>query len=54
MLRHSGSDGYTDVGQQMLVGWFSHFQGHVFVDSNGNGKRDPGEQRRPQLRPDRP
>ncbi len=41
---HSGSDGYTDVGQQMLVGWFSHFQGHVFVDDNGNGKRDPGEQ----------
>ena len=41
---HSGADGYTDVGQQMLVGWFSHFQGHVFVDDNGNGKRDPGEQ----------
>ena len=41
---HSGSGGYTDVGQQMLVGWFSHFSGHVFIDDNGNGVRDPGEQ----------
>ncbi|PKW25472.1 SdrD B-like domain-containing protein [Phycicoccus duodecadis] len=40
---HSGSGGYTEVGQQMLVGWFSHFSGHVFVDDNGNGIRDPGE-----------
>ena len=28
----------------MLVGWFTHMHGHVFVDSNENGKRDPGEQ----------
>ena len=27
----------------MLVGWFTHVHGTVFVDSNGNGKRDPGE-----------
>ncbi|HZC73121.1 MAG TPA: IPT/TIG domain-containing protein, partial [Jatrophihabitans sp.] len=33
----------TDVGNKMLVGWFTHIYGHVFVDSNGNGKLDPGE-----------
>ena len=33
----------TDVGNKMLVGWFTHVHGTVFVDSNGNGKRDPGE-----------
>ncbi|MDT7545382.1 MAG: large repetitive protein [Actinomycetota bacterium] len=34
----------TDVGLSPLVGWFTHVSGHVFIDSNGNGKRDPGEQ----------
>ena len=34
----------VDVGNKMLVGWFTHIHGHVFVDSNGNGKQDPGEQ----------
>ncbi|WP_344115017.1 hypothetical protein [Kribbella alba] len=33
----------TDVGNKMLVGWFTHIHGTVFVDSNGNGKRDTGE-----------
>ena len=27
----------------MIVGWFTHVHGHVFVDSNENGRRDPGE-----------
>ncbi|HKC26862.1 MAG TPA: IPT/TIG domain-containing protein, partial [Jatrophihabitans sp.] len=35
--------GLTDVGNKMIVGWFTHIYGHVFVDSNGNGKLDPGE-----------
>jgi len=39
----------VDVGNTMLVGWFSHIHGHVFVDSNGNGKRDSGEQGVPQF-----
>ncbi|MGA8978494.1 MAG: SdrD B-like domain-containing protein, partial [Pedococcus sp.] len=33
----------VDVGQEMLVGWFTHVYGSVFIDSNGNGVRDPGE-----------
>jgi len=33
----------TDVGPELLVGWFTHIHGSVFVDSNVNGKRDPGE-----------
>jgi len=36
--------GLTDVGPEMLVGWFTHIHGSVFVDANGNGKRDTGEQ----------
>ena len=43
----------TDVGNKMIVGWFTHVHGTVFVDDNGNGKRDPGEQRRTAVRPDR-
>ncbi len=35
--------GLTDVGPEMLVGWFTHIHGSVFVDTNGNGKRDSGE-----------
>ncbi|HET7397218.1 MAG TPA: hypothetical protein VFJ94_01750 [Intrasporangium sp.] len=35
--------GVVDVGNKMLVGWFTHVTGTVFVDSNGNGKRDAGE-----------
>ncbi|WP_157557678.1 IPT/TIG domain-containing protein [Intrasporangium oryzae] len=34
----------TDVGNTMIVGWFTHITGTVFIDDNGNGKRDPGEQ----------
>ncbi len=32
-----------NVGNKMIVGWFTHIHGTVFVDSNGNGQRDPGE-----------
>jgi hypothetical protein len=41
--------GITDVGNKMIVGWFTHLHGHVFVDSNGNGKQDPGERAVPQF-----
>ncbi len=44
------TDGQTvDVGNKMLVGWFTHIYGKVFVDRNGNGKQDPGEQAVPQF-----
>jgi hypothetical protein len=33
----------VNVGSKMLVGWFTRIEGSVFVDTNGNGKRDPGE-----------
>ncbi|MEP6855379.1 MAG: hypothetical protein ABJA33_07915, partial [Pedococcus sp.] len=33
----------VNVGQKMIVGWFTHIYGTVFIDSNGNGVRDPGE-----------
>jgi hypothetical protein len=39
----------TNVGNKMIVGWFSHLYGKVFVDSNGNGKQDPGERAVPQF-----
>jgi hypothetical protein len=29
-----------DVGKQFLPGWFTHIEGTVFVDDNGNGKQD--------------
>jgi IPT/TIG domain len=41
--------GVTDVGNKMIVGWFTHVHGTVFVDDNGNGKRDPGERAVPQF-----
>ncbi|WP_374971272.1 IPT/TIG domain-containing protein [Terrabacter sp. BE26] len=44
----SGGEVY-DVGNHMLVGWFTHLKGTVFVDDNGNGKRDPGEAPVPQF-----
>jgi len=34
----------TDLGTPFLTGWFTWIEGYVFVDSNGNGFRDPGEQ----------
>ena len=34
----------TDVGVELLVGWFTHIHGSVFVDTNANGKRDTGEE----------
>ena len=33
----------TDLGVKTLVGWFTHLQGTIFVDANGNGVKDPGE-----------
>ena len=33
----------VDIGVQPLVGWFTEIDGYVFVDTNGNGKRDAGE-----------
>ena len=33
----------SNVGHKMIVGWFSHLHGHVFIDSNENGRRDPNE-----------
>jgi hypothetical protein len=33
----------VDVGQQIILGWFTDVDGYVFVDSNGNGKKDAGE-----------
>jgi hypothetical protein len=33
----------VDLGPKMLVGWFTNIRGSVYIDSNGNGKRDPGE-----------
>ena len=39
----------TDVGNKMLVGWFTHIHGNVFIDDNGNGKQDPGEKGVPQF-----
>ena len=34
----------VDVGQKGVVGWHSAVEGTIFVDTNGNGKQDPGEQ----------
>ena len=34
----------VDLGNVPLIGWFTQITGHVFVDTNNNGKRDPGEQ----------
>ncbi len=39
----------TNVGNKMIVGWFTHIHGTVFIDSNGNGKQDPGETGVPQF-----
>ncbi len=39
----------VDVGNEPLVGWFTHIHGKVFVDSNGNGKMDAGEHGVPQF-----
>ncbi|MDX6292180.1 MAG: large repetitive protein [Kribbellaceae bacterium] len=38
---HNGD--VINVGNKMLVGWFTRISGTVFVDSNANGKRDTGE-----------
>jgi hypothetical protein len=33
----------VDVGTKILVGWFTEIKGSVYIDANGNGKRDTGE-----------
>jgi hypothetical protein len=33
-----------DLGVVPLLGWFARLSGHVFIDTNGNGRLDPGEQ----------
>jgi hypothetical protein len=33
----------VNEGAVPLLGWFTRITGHVFVDKNGNGKRDAGE-----------
>jgi hypothetical protein len=38
-----------DVGTKPLVGWFTEISGSVYIDANGNGKRDPGEVGVPQF-----
>ncbi len=41
--------GDPDVpGNVPLAGWLTRFEGSVFIDSNVNGKRDPGEKGLPQ------
>lgn len=39
----------VDIGQKGLVGWHARYEGSVFVDTNGNGVRDPGEAGVPQF-----
>lgn len=39
----------VDTGKTYLSGWTTRIYGDVFIDSNGNGKRDPGEQGVPGL-----
>ncbi len=34
----------VDLGDVPLIGWFTRITGKVFVDTNANGKLDPGEQ----------
>jgi hypothetical protein len=37
------------LGNKILVGWFTTVRGTIFIDSNGNGVRDPGESGVPQF-----
>ena len=41
--------GDVNVGQKGLVGWWTEIRGSVFIDANGNGRRDPGEAGVPQF-----
>ena len=34
----------VDLGNVPLIGWYTRVTGHVFIDTNANGKLDPGEQ----------
>ncbi|OLB80437.1 MAG: hypothetical protein AUI14_06785 [Actinobacteria bacterium 13_2_20CM_2_71_6] len=33
----------VDIGTKPMVGWFTEVKGSIFIDSNANGRRDPGE-----------
>jgi hypothetical protein len=39
----------VDLGNKILVGWFTDIRGSVFLDANANGRRDPGETGVPQF-----
>ena len=38
-----GAGEVVDVGDKGLVGWFTEIEGSVFIDTNANGIKDPGE-----------
>jgi hypothetical protein len=38
------TDNNVNVGVNYIGGWFTRITGSVFIDTNGNGKRDAGEQ----------
>ena len=40
---HVDANATTDMGDVLLPGWFTDIQGTIFIDTNENGKRDPGE-----------
>jgi len=37
------------LGQLPLLQWFTRIYGHVYIDTNGNGRQDPGEPGVPKL-----
>jgi hypothetical protein len=39
----------VDVGTKALVDWWTEVKGSVFIDTNENGQRDPGENGVPQF-----
>ena len=41
----------VDLGSLPLNGWWTEFDGYVFNDTNRNGSKDPGEQRRRRTSP---
>jgi hypothetical protein len=44
-----GANQTTDLGVKFLSSWFTEVTGSVFVDDNGNGKRDPSERGIPDM-----
>jgi hypothetical protein len=39
----ANANGTVDVGRQIILGWFTDVDGYVFIDTNGNGRKDAGE-----------